>query len=386
MRCYLILWSFLIIGMFAGCGDKIEPGSTPSEAAGPVTVQTDIVKPVVESRQHEAVGTVKPRLTSTLSSKVMGTVSKVNVEEGQQVKKGEPLVILTQKQIDADYERAQAALSEAQRGEATAKAGVTVAKANAELARATHERYQKLVAGESASPQEFDEIKAKHEAAKAAVIQAESMLAAAKKRVEGAEAMVTAAAATTRDMVVSAPYDGVITEKLVEPGDLASPGRPLLRLEGFEGYRVVFVLEEALIQAVRVGQRLDVALSSIMERRIQGEVESISPVADVATRSVEVKLSLPSIPGLRSGLFARVFIPAGTVTSIRMPESAIVKRGQLTGVYKVDEKGILRFRLVRTGRHDNGQVEILSGMKAEDRYVVTPGPETRNGQMAKEAS
>ncbi len=385
MRYYFMLSSILIAGFLAGCGEKIEPGTTPPGAPVVVTTRTAVVASDSIQQRYEAVGTVKPKLFSTLSGKVMGTVVSVNVDEGQQAKKGQLLVALSQLQINADHDRALAALEEARRGQTTAEASVRVAKANADLAKNTYERYQTLVSGESASPQELDEVKAKYEAAMAAVAQAEAMLAGAKKRVVGARAMADAAGATAQDMFVHAPYDGVIIEKLVEPGDLVSPGRPLLRLEGFEGYRVVFVLEETRIQAVRVGQVLAVEIESLADSKVQGTVESISPVADVATRSVEVKLALPSIPDLRSGFFARVFIPGGTTKILRIPKSAIVQNGQLTGVYKVDNEGLLRFRLVRTGRYADGQAEILSGMKADERYVVAPGPDVKNGRLVKEA-
>lgn len=386
MRANLIFWSLMLAGMLAGCGEKIEPGTTAPGKPVTVKVRTAVADPFLEPHRHEAVGTVKAKLFSTLAGKVMGTVTEVTVNEGQQVKKDQILVVMTQQQIDADYQRTLAALDEARRGQAAAESAVKMAEANADLAKATFGRYQHLISGESASPQEFDEVKAKYEAAMAAVAQAESMQAAAKKRVKGAQAAVNAAAATTRDMVVRAPYDGVITEKLVEPGDLASPGRPLVRLEGFEGYRVVFVLEEAAIQMVRVGLVLDVEIPTLPDQRIQGTVETISAVADAATRSVEVKLSIPPVPALRSGQFARVFIPGAPTEILRLPESAVVKRGQLTGVYKVDADNTLRFRLVRTGRSINGKVEILSGIKAGERYVLTPGPEAVNGRLAEEAS
>lgn len=386
MQRYFLLWGLMVVAALAGCGEKIEPGTTAPEKPVVLKVKTSIAEPVLEPNRQEAVGTVQAKLFSTLSSKVMGSVIQVTVDAGQPVKKDQPLVVLAQQQIDADYQRALAALDEARRGRAAAESAVRMAEANAELAKATFGRYRQLVAGESVSPQEFDEVKAKYEAAMSATAQAESMLAAARKRVAGARAAVTAAAATTRDMTIQAPYDGVIAEKLVEPGDLASPGRPLVRLEGREGYRVVFVLEEAAIGLVRIGQLLDVKIPTVSDQPIQGTVETISSVADAATRSVEVKLSLPPLPALRSGQFARVFIPGTIAEKLRIPESALVKKGQLTGVYKVDADHTVRFRLVRTGRTVSGSVEILSGMNAGDRFVLAPGPETVNGRTVEEAS
>jgi multidrug efflux pump subunit AcrA (membrane-fusion protein) len=370
-----------------GCGDKIGPGESRPGARKKVPVHTAVVRLDTRHLQYEAVGTVRARLSSTLSSKVVGTVSQVKVHEADRVKKGQVLLVLTQRQIHAGYQQARAALDEARRGQAAAEAALKSARAQAGLARATYDRYRKLVAGESVSPQEFDEVKATHLSAQAAFQRAESMVRAAENRVGFARAALDAAAATSGDTVLRAPYDGVIVEKRVEPGDLASPGLPLLRMEGFEGFRAVFVLEETKIGDVHPGQTLEAELPALRNRRVSGTVEAVMPAADAATRSVEVKLDLPHVPGLRSGLFVRVFIPGPETRILRIPETAVVRKGQLTGLYKVDETQTLRFRLIRLGSPlEGGEVEVLSGLKPGDRYVLAPGPEVVDSALAEEAS
>jgi multidrug efflux pump subunit AcrA (membrane-fusion protein) len=385
-RSFFLIVGWIIFLFVIGCGEKIEPGN---KAIGPVsTIKAVTAKARIEDQMflHEAVGSVEARLVSTVSSKVMGTVTEVKIIEGQLVKKDDILVVLTQQQISAGYQQAIAALDEAKRAESAAEATKKVAQANEKLAQSTFARYQKLVAGESASIQEVDEVKAKAESAKSSVAQAESMVSAAKQRVAQAQAGVDAAAATSRDTVLKAPYDAVVTEKMVEPGDFAGPGKPLIRLEGSGGYRVVFVLAEAGIGSVTMGQKISVSFPSLSDQSVEGTVDTIMPSADVATRSVEVKLSVPSIPKLRSGVFARVFVPGGQSRMIRIPTSAIVVRGQLTGVYKVDAESISRFRLVRTGRTFGGQVEILSGMTDGDRYVVAPSSQMVEGLRVEEGA
>jgi RND family efflux transporter MFP subunit len=386
MQRFIPIMAALAIFLWgSGCGDKAKPGTGGSGTGTPVKVRTAMARMENVPSLHEAVGTVEAISASTLTAKVMGTVSDVKVEEGQTVRKDQVLVVLTQQQISAGHQQALSALREARRGESAAQAAARAASANDRLAQSTYERYRKLAAGESASPQELDEVKARAESAKSALAQAESMVAAAGERVAMVRAALDSAAATREDLVLKAPYDGVVTEKMVEPGDSAAPGRPLLRLEAGKGHRVVFVLAEDRIHAIGMGQKLSVVFPTLSDLAVEGTVEAIMPVSDAATRSVEVKLALSSQPGLHSGVFVRVLVPGGESNMIRIPQSALVTRGQLTGIFKVDA-GEARFRLVRTGRKIAEEVEILSGVAEGDRFVVAPGPRMADGLRVEEGA
>jgi membrane fusion protein, multidrug efflux system len=387
MQKFIWVWGVMFCLLMGGCEEKIGPGQIRPGAQKKVPVHTAVVRLDTRRLQYEAVGTVRARLFSTLSSKVVGTVSQVKVHEADRVKRGQVLLVLTQQQIHAGYQQARAALDEARRAQAAAEAALKSAQAQAGLAKATYDRYQKLVAGESASPQELDEVKARHLSAQAAFHRARSMALAAENRVGLVRAALDGAAATSGDTVLRAPYDGVITEKRVEPGDLASPGLPLLRMEALEGFRAVFVLEETQIGDLHSGQALEAELPALGNRRVTGTVEAVMPAADAATRSIEVKLTLPDVPGLRSGLFVRVFIPGPETRILRIPESAVVRKGQLTGLYKVDKTHTIRFRLIRLGSPlEGGTVEVLSGLKPGDRFVLVPGPQVVDGVLAQEAA
>lgn len=381
----------LIIGLMialyaAGCGQKPEPGAARPGSDKPVKVRSAIARLDEVPAFREAVGTVEAVLACTVSSKVMGTVGEVRVKEGQPVRKDQVLAVLTQQQISADYQRSLSSLDEARKARDASEAALRVAEANDRLLESTLNRYRKLAEGESVSTQELDEIKARAASAKGALSQAGSMAEASRQRVGIAEAGLSAATATRDDMTLKAPYDGVITRKMTEPGDLAAPGRPLFQLEGGKGYRVVFVLAENQVGTLASGQRLSVVFPTLADRRAEGVVETVMPVSDPASRSVEVKLALPSIPELRSGVFARVVVPGGGSKMIRIPQGALVTRGQLTGVFKVTSDHLIRFRLVRTGRMADGTVEILSGISDGDRYVLAPGPDIMDGLRAEEGA
>ncbi|MBU3950665.1 MAG: efflux RND transporter periplasmic adaptor subunit, partial [Proteobacteria bacterium] len=376
-----------ILIFFTGCKDKIEPGTTVS---GPLSSIKAIVAVATVSNQpfvYEALGTIVAQATSTLSCKIMGTVTAVNVREGDLVRQGDILVVLDKRQVDAGLRQSQAKLSEAQKAQSAAIAARNAAQAGADLAGATYNRYQKLFQEESATRQEFEEVEARHRQAQASLSQADAMVAAAQSRIAQAKAAVSGAGISQKDATILAPYDGIVTEKMIRVGDLAAPGTPLLTLEGTGGFQAELVLPEYYIQTVRIGQSLDVDIPAQKGSPvIIGTIITIAPMADQTSRSFTVKVMLPETALLRSGMFARISIPVGEGGMLLIPESAQVVQGQLTGYFLVDDAGIARFRLMRTGRHFKDNIEIISGMKPGIHYLVSPPAGVKDGMTVEDAS
>jgi multidrug efflux pump subunit AcrA (membrane-fusion protein) len=254
--------AFLILIPF-GCGDKIEPGNEKRPEGPMVKVPLAMARTSSQPLSYEAVGTVQPVTTSTLSGKLMGTVKEIRVQEGDRVKQGDTLVVIDKRQVTAQLRQAEAALDEARRAEAAAVSARDAAVAGAKLARSTYDRYLRLIKEDSASRQEFDEVEARHRQAQASLKQAEQMLAAARSRARQAEAAVSAADVASDDAVILAPYDGIVTAKMSDVGDLATPGTPFLTLEGTSGYRVDVVLPEAYFNAVRLKQAVMVRIPAL---------------------------------------------------------------------------------------------------------------------------
>lgn len=370
----------------AGCGEKIGPGTTSQGGKQTVRADTAVARFAPAPLVYEAVGTVRARQIATLAARTMGTVTAVNAEEGRYVTRDAVLVSLVRRQLDAGLAEARAALEAAVQSRSGAEASRQQVAAQEKLARATYARYRQLLVGESASAQEMDEVRTRLEAARAGLARAEAGLAAAEKQVARARAGLAAAAANRADTQLKAPFDALVTGRMVEPGDLVAPGRPLLTLEAREGYRVEMVLPADHASKVNAGQRLSVVLTALGGRRIEAPVESILPDADAATRSVTVRLALPEIEGVRSGLFARVRVPVGESAALCVPAAALVHEGQLTGLYTVGEDGTARYRLVRTGRVQDDRVEILSGLADGERYVTVPVPGLCDGCRVEAAS
>ncbi|MBT8339596.1 MAG: efflux RND transporter periplasmic adaptor subunit, partial [Desulfatitalea sp.] len=169
---------------------------------------------------------------------------------------------------------------------------------------------------------------------------------------------------------VRAPYVGRVISRLVDAGDLASPGTPLLTVEQEGLFCADLVLPERHIQSITVGMSVKVQVPALEDLETTGHVGRIVPAADARSRSFEIKVGMPEGLALKTGMFARVFIPLGGTGVLLVPESAVVQQGQLTGVYIVDDQGTARFRLVRTGKRLGDRVEIISGLKAGQRYVT----------------
>jgi RND family efflux transporter MFP subunit len=378
MKLYWFLLLLIVLPWINGCGE-IGPGTAEKSPGRNVRVETAVVEPTTQPEIYEAMGTVLAQTTSILSSKLMGTVRAILVEEGQPVKAGQPLVVLDQRQVSAQLQQAEAALSEARKAEEAAASAQESARAAAELARLNYDRYVPMLKEEAVTPQEFDAVAAQHRQAQAALTQAGSMAAAARSRVQQARAAVAAAAVTHKDAVVSAAYDGVMVEKLVEVGDLAAPGTPLVKIERTGDYRVDLELPESHILSTRTGDTVAVRVPGLIDRPLDGIVATIVPAADTKSRSFLVKVRLPDAAGLRSGVFARVAVPIGTGRLILVPTSAVVHEGQLTGIYIIDPDQIARFRLIRTGKSLGNAIEVLSGLQEGARFVVAPPPGFSDG-------
>ena len=373
------MWLLPLFFFQAGCGEKIEPGTTSQTppVVKDVEVGTAAIKeyPVL----YEAVGTVQAGATVNLASKLMGTIEKVKVREGDQVKTGDVLVVIDQRQVDAGYRQAEANLAEAKKALDASMSSREAALASERLSRATYDRYLNLQKQDSVSAQEFDEVEARYREATAGVKRAEAMVETATARIHQAEAGLASASVTRRDAVITAPGDGVITSKRVDEGDLASPGMPLLSMDTTDGYRVDAILPENYFQEVKPGQPVRVTVPAIREEALPGTIRTIVPAADQRSRSFLIKVTLPQDLEVKSGMFARVEVPLGRTSKMLIPPRAVIHQGQLTALFVLKDQDIARFRLIRLGRTSPEGVEVLSGLETGERFAVELVPQLRDG-------
>jgi multidrug efflux pump subunit AcrA (membrane-fusion protein) len=373
--------SVLLILAFVclGCGDKIEPGNVKKDGVSSVKTHVAEAQYTVISLFYEAMGTVHAKTSSTLSSKLMGAVKAVNVREGDFVKKGSVLILIDDSQVSAQLSQAEEAMAGAQKEHSASRSAAESAGAASKLAGATYDRYHNLVKEESASRQEFDEVEARKRQADAALSQAESMVQASGHRVKQADAALSSARSLKKDSVITAPYDALVTAKMVEAGDLASPGSPLLTIEGKEGLYIELVVPESQVKNAGLGKKVNVIIPAINDHSFEGVIGTLVTAAESRTRSFLVKVNFKATDGIHTGMYARVRIPSEEANMLLLPSSALAYQGQLTGVYVVDGEKKARYRIVRTGRSFDKTIEILSGLKTGEIYLPDPPPNITNG-------
>jgi len=359
----------VVLFLLSGCGS--EPRKSGPATSAPVAVQTAAATAEQWPAGYEAVGTVRARTAAVISSQVMAYVREVRVQACDRVREGDVLVTLDARDLEANYRRAEAGRDEARSAEAEADQALAGAKAQLDLAKVTFARMQELFDKKSISNQEFDEATARRKAAEAAYEMAVAKGAQVRARIAQAEQEVQAAGIVRGYAEIRAPFAGVVTAKSAEPGSMATPGAPLLTIEREGGYRLEAAVEESRVQSVHIGQPVAVGLEAL-GRTLDARVSEIVPAVDAASRAYTVKIDLPPLAQLRSGMFGRAVFSSGTRNVLAVPAAAVTERGQLQSVIVADG-GYAHTRLITVGQKSGDKVEVLSGLSAGEK-VVCPLP------------
>jgi RND family efflux transporter MFP subunit len=317
----------------------------------------------------EAGGVVQARTTATVTARILAPVREVRAVPGDRVRAGQVLLVLDGRDLEARARSARAAAQAAGQGATAAAAEQRAADAALALARATHDRIATLEAKRSATRQELDEAIAALRAAEARVAGATARAQEALSGVASANAASDAAGTTESFALITAPFDGVVTEKIVEPGNMAAPGTPLMRLDDTRGFRLDVRVDESRVGQIRPGASVPVSLDAGAggaTTAVAGTVTEIGRAVDADTRAFLVKITLPDTAGLRSGMFGRARFAGQERRALMVPAGAMVRRGQVTSVFVV-EKGIARVRLVSMKDR-----EVLAGLSEAEIVIVDP--------------
>ena len=350
-----ITWLSLISLVVLGCKTR-----SPGSPAAVETVQARIVesKEVQVTATVQATGTIRAREAATLSAQVMGRVQQVLVREGDSVKAGQMLIVLDDATLRSSNEQAQAAVK-------AAESQQIAAQTNADLAASTLARYKQLQSQKSVSSQEMDEVTRRAEAATAQADALRAQATVAKAQLSGSQAMLNYSR-------VSAPFSGVITGRMIDPGALASPGVPLVQIESVGSLQLRTTVAESAIAFVHTGMKVRVSIDSASNTDPLGIVSEIVPAADASSHTFSIKIDLPPSKNLRAGMYATAEIPTDSKQAIFAPRSAIVIRGSLSCAYVLDSNKVAQLRYVTLGKSHEDLVEILSGIARDERLVDNP--------------
>jgi len=337
----------------------------------PVTVAQVAMNDVASA--IDSGGVVQARTTATITARIVAAVREVRVSPGDRVRAGQTLVVLDGDDLAAGARAARAAALAADQGAKAAAAELRAAEAGLALARASHDRVVGLEAKRSATAQELDEAIATLRGAEARAAGASARALQAASAVESARAAGDQASTTESFTTITAPFDGLVSEKMVEPGNMASPGVPLLRLEDTRAFRLEVRMDESRVGQVRNGDGVPVLLGT-GTTSIGGKVIEVSRAVDADARAFLVKIALPDAPGIRSGEFGKARFGGMPRRALTIPSSAIVRRGQLTSVFVVDD-GAARVRLVSLSGS-----EVLAGLTESDVVILSPPPGVTDGR------
>jgi RND family efflux transporter MFP subunit len=355
-----------------GCAAR-QADAAPADGDEPIAVTIAQVAMTDVASAIDSGGVVQARTTATITARILAPVREVRVSPGDQVRKGQTLIVLDGNDLAAGARAAHSAALAAEQGSEAAAAELQAADAGLALARVSHDRIAGLQARRSATAQELDDATATLRSAEARVAGASARALQAASALESALAASDQASTIESFTTITAPFDGMVTGKMVEPGNMASPGMPLLRLEDTRGFRLEVRVDESRIGQIRNGDSVPVFLGT-GPTSIEGTVVEVSRAVDADARAFLVKIALPDARGLRSGEFGKARFGGTPRRALTIPSSAIVRRGQLTSVFVVDN-GTARVRLVNLS-----ESEVLAGLTESEVVILTPPAAVTDGR------
>ncbi len=306
-----------------------------------------------------ASGKIESENSANLSTRMMGYVTKVNVKVGQNVSAGQLLVSINNTDLLAK--------------KAQVDASITQATAGYNNAKKDYDRFVNLFAQQSASQKELDDMTARYEMAKAGL--------------EAAKQMRNEVMAQFSYSNITAPFSGTVTNTFVKEGDMANPGMPLVSIEGASRLQVTAMVSESDISNVKSGMPVIINVKSL-NKEVAGKVSEVSLSAKNTGGQYLVKVILDKMDKtILSGMFVNVQFQKAKkeITSsvksdiVLVPESALVRQGQLTGIYTVGSGNVAILRWLRIGKTFGSQVEILSGLSSDEQYIVSAEGKLFNG-------
>jgi RND family efflux transporter MFP subunit len=335
-----LLLVVLIVWLSGAFNEKIAPGKLDRK---PVEISGDryTIESITEDTMETATGNINAREETSVSSRLLATIHTISVRAGDTIRKNDKLIELDDRELKAMVEQV--------------KQSVVAAKAGLNETEAEYNRVNALYEQQVVSRAEFDRVDAALKTSQANYQRSQQQLQEAQ----------TALSFTT----INSPIDGKVIERFAEPGDTAAPGKPLIKIYNPSLLRLDAQVRESLAAKINIGDTLYATIDAI-NNKLPVIVDEIVPSADPGSRSITVKVLLPTDVSLFPGMFGRLLVPMGNTEKIYIPSNSISRLGQLE-IVKVLEDGMLSKRYIRTGyENKQGQIEVLSGLQVGETIVV----------------
>lgn len=350
MKKYSLIIALTLL--VASCGSDIKENKTDNTPA--IAVKVSATNAQNNSAYFTASGKIKALNNSVLSTRTSGFVDEIYVKVGDKVSKGKLLLSISNTGLQAKL--------------AQINASITEATAAYNIAKKDYNRFKNLLKEDSASQKEVDDMTANFEMAQA--------------RLKAVNEMKNEINAQFKYVNITAPFNGVITNKFIETGDLANPGMPLISIESPGDFEVSLRVPESEISQIKNGTKVSVLVKSISQS-IPGMVTEVSTSATNTGGQYAVKITLNKTEtAILSGMYTSVKFPSkrkSSTNNVLIPIEAIITKGQLSGVYTISQNQTALLRWLRLGKTFGNKIEVLSGLNAQEKIIISADGKLYNG-------
>jgi len=347
----LAIVSLCFLTLLTGCNDENEVKTFTPELWNisilPISTRSVPIN-------YKSIGTVVSDQRIGVSSRSTGYIRDILVLEGNKVTKGQVLVALDSSEVDGAIEQAKSAVNSAK---------LAIKDADIDV-----QRYNDLFKRGSVSENQMRKTQLYRDRASDQLLEAETSLSVAKSQ--------------RKYIKISSEINGIVVERHLRNGDLATPGKPILTIESSQGLFFDTYVAESQIKNIKKGAKVNVYIDAL-NQEIEGFVARVIPAGDPVTRRYKVKIALSNYEGLLSGMFGRVNIVLGSKESIVIPQSSVIERGGLLGVFVVNNNNEARFRWLQLGSHYLNDIEVRAGLIAGEKIILAANPEINEGDIVK---
>lgn len=356
-KLYFISTAFASLLLLNACSSDENKPIIDNEK--PIEVTTSSIQSESTDQSFTVTGQIEAAHSTNVATRIMGYITKVYVKAGDRVKAGQLLFTVNSTDIQAKQSQVDAMLKQAE--------------AAFQVAQKDYDRYTHLFKQNSASTKELEQITLQYQSAKA--------------NVEAAKGMQHEVKAQLAYANVVAPFSGIVTQKLADEGSLANPGMPIVTIEQEGSLQITANVPETEIASLAIGDMATITIEAA-NKQFQAKLIQINPSSQFTGGQYVIKLNIPAqeLKGLLAGMYTSINIEAKKATiksttsgSILVPKAALVFKDQLVGVYTISAQNTALLRWLRIGKTQGDQVEVLSGLANNEKYIIKANGNLYNG-------